>query len=154
MHQSFFLPKRYVPHKAPLLGYASAGVAVDAAPHVVRRRLPIPPHLRRFGMFVMQVSGNSMTLPDGFGLVDGSYVLVDGHDLITDRGHVFAFQMEDSSLVVKRLQLVQGRMSLCSDNPEYPPVRVYSGIRNRGRVYAVSSDGYAWQALKYWKGYI
>ncbi|MDL2342606.1 MULTISPECIES: S24 family peptidase [Deinococcus] len=152
--QSYFLPKRYAPSKAPVLGLISAGTPLDPSPFSVRRRMPIPPGFRRFGMFVLQVDGDSMTLADGTGITHGSFVLVDRKDLLTDQGHTFAFQLPDGTMVVKRLRLFQGRPAMYSDNAAYPPVQIDPSIRNCGRVYAVSQDGRRWELTRYrgWGG--
>lgn len=149
MHQSFFLPKRYAPSKAPVWGFISAGSPTDPAPFQPLRKLPIPVGFRRFGMMAFRVTGNSMTSPDGGGFREGDWVLVDRHDLCTDRGWPFAFQLHDGSMVVKRYRLHCGRPAMFSDNPAYPPVHIDSGIRNYGRVYATSPDGRNWTATKY-----
>ncbi|MFC6660045.1 S24 family peptidase [Deinococcus multiflagellatus] len=100
-------------------------------------------------MFAFQISGDSMTLPDGTGLVQGAWVLVDSHDLFTSDGHVFAFRMPDGSLVAKRYRLLGGRPGMYSDNVAYAPQRLNADIRNQGRVYAYSVDGQAWAFTKY-----
>ncbi|MFD1732650.1 S24 family peptidase [Deinococcus malanensis] len=84
--QTYFLPRRYAPSKATLIGSVSAGTPLDPNPFNTRKRFNIPMPLRRFEMFVLQVDGDSMTLPDGGGITHGSYVLVDGRDILTDRG--------------------------------------------------------------------
>lgn len=149
MHQSLFLPKRYAPSKAPVWGFISAGSPVDPAPFQPIRKLPIPVSFRRFGMLAFRVTGDSMTLPDGTGLREGDWALVDRHDLCTDRGWLYAFQLADGSMVVKRYWLHYGRPAMFSDNPAYLPNQIDSSVRNSGRVYATSSDGRNWTATKY-----
>ena len=146
---SYFLPRRYVPSKAPVWGFISAGMPTDAAPFHPVRRLPIPPTFRRPGMMVCQVTGDSMTTPDGMGLHEGDWVLIDRTDLCTDRGYLFAFSLPDGSLAVKRLNLYQGRPAMFSDNDAYPPRHVDSSVRNCGRVYATSRDARNWIPVKY-----
>ncbi|MHA0042984.1 S24 family peptidase [Deinococcus sp. PEB2-63] len=147
--QSYFLPRRYAPSKAPVWGFISAGNPADPAPFQPVRRVPIPPPFRRFGMLAFKVTGDSMTHEGEHGLREGSWVLVDQKDLCTDRGWLFAFQLEDGSMVVKRYNLHHGRPAMHSDNPDYPPVRLTGAVRNRGRVYATSPDGVTWHAVKY-----
>ncbi|WP_051935337.1 S24 family peptidase [Deinococcus sp. YIM 77859] len=147
--QPLFLPRRSVPHKAPLLGFISAGNPLDPTPFTTRRRIPIPPGFRRFGMFVFQVDGNSMTLPDGSGLPHGSFLLVDSHDVISQEGHVYAFRLADGSLVAKRLRLRAGRPAMYSDNPSYSPIVLDREVRRCGRVYAFSLDGRTWEYAGY-----
>lgn len=149
MFQSYFLPRRSVPHKAAVLGFISAGSAVDPDPFRRSERLPIPAPFRRFGMFAAQVDGDSMTLEGGAGIVAGCFVLVDARDVMTDRGQVYAFQVEDGALVVKRLDLHQGRPAMHSDNARYPPTPLDRHVRNLGRVYAYSLDGRHWTPTKY-----
>jgi SOS-response transcriptional repressor LexA len=147
--QSYFLPRRYAPSKAPVLGFISAGIPLDADPFARRRRLPIPHALRRFGMVVLQVDGDSMTLPHGDGIPHGAFVLIDTRDLLGESGQTFAFRLPDGALVVKRLRLLRGRPAMYSDNAAYPPVVLDSGIRRLGRVYAASLDGQHWQPTRY-----
>ncbi|GAA5514911.1 hypothetical protein Dcar01_03675 [Deinococcus carri] len=111
--------------------------------------MPIPPGFRRFGMFVLQVDGDSMTLADGTGITHGAFVLVDSKDVLSDTGHTFAFRLPDGNLVVKRLRPHCGRPAMYSDNPAYPPVQLDRTIRNCGRVYAVSQDGRHWEHTRY-----
>lgn len=147
--QTYFLPRRYAPSKATLIGSVSAGTPLDPNPFQTRKRFDIPVPLRRFNMFVLQVDGDSMTLPDGDGMPHGTYVLIDRKDILTDRGYVFAFCLDDGTYVVKRLQLFKGRPAMWSDNTAYAPVHITSSVRNCGRVYATSSDGVTWQPTRY-----
>ncbi|WP_412027050.1 helix-turn-helix transcriptional regulator [Deinococcus yunweiensis] len=147
--QSFFLPRRYAPSKATVIGYVSAGVALDPNPFGVRRQLSIPHPFRRFGMAILHVTGDSMTLPDGSGIPDGAMVLFDRRDIMTSSGHVYAFQHADGSYSIKRLALHQGRPAMYSDNPSFPPAHLTSSVRNIGRVYAVSLDGQNWRPSGY-----
>ncbi|WP_288482410.1 S24 family peptidase [uncultured Deinococcus sp.] len=149
MHQSYFLPRRYAPSKASVWGFISAGSPSDPAPFQPIKKLPIPQGFRRFGMLAFQITGDSMTLPDGSGFREGDWVLVDRHDLCTDRGWLFAFGLQDGSMIVKRYWLHGGRPAMCSDNPAYDPVKIDSSVRNRGRVYATSRDGRNWMMTKY-----
>lgn len=149
MHQSFFLPKRYAPSKAPVWGFISAGNPLDSEPFTSIRRLPVALPFRKFGMVAFRVSGNSMTLPDGDGLPHGAWVLADRHDLITSDGHLYAFRLSDGSMIVKRYRLYRGRPAMHSDNPDYEPVQITSSIRNIGRVYATSLDGKNWTPTRY-----
>lgn len=146
---SYFLPRRYAPSKAPLVGFISAGLALDPSPFQRRVTFPIPLGFRRFGMFALQVDGDSMSLPDGGGLPHGCYALVDRRDVLTQYGHVFAFRMPDGSMVVKRLRLRAGRPAMYSDNPAHGPTLLDSSMRNMGRVYATSLDGLHWEHTKY-----
>lgn len=147
--QSFFLPRRSAPSKATVIGYVHAGAAQDPNPFGVRRRLTVPVAFRRFGMFILHVSGDSMTLPDGTGIPDGALVLVDPRDILSNYGHVYAFRHADGSFAVKRLNLHQGRPAMLSDNAQLVPVPLTSSVRNIGRVYAVSADGHAWKPTGY-----
>lgn len=147
--QTFFLPRRYAPSKAPVIGYASAGTPLEAAPYHQRQRLPIPPPFRRYDMAAMQVSGDSMTLEDGTGLTDGSWVLADRRLILSDYGYAYLFRLSDGSHVVKRLRLHIGRPAMFSDNKAYAPVQLDSGIRNVGQVYAFSPDGCIWKPVGY-----
>lgn len=149
MHQSYFLPKRYAPHKAPVWGFISAGNPLDPEPFSQFKRIPIPMGFRRFGMVAFQVTGDSMTLPDGSGLPHGCWALADRYDLLTDAGQLYAFRLEDGSMVVKRYRLWQGRAAMHSDNPAFEPIKIDRTIRNCGRVYAVRLDGRSWQPTKY-----
>lgn len=149
MFQSYFLPRRSVPHKAAVLGFISAGSPADPDPFRRRQHLPIPAPFRRFGMFVFQVDGDSMTLKGGGGIRAEDFVLVDARDVLTDRGQVYAFRLSDGSMVVKRLALWQGRPAMFSDNAAYPPVHLDRSVRNLGRVYAFSADGRHWTPTKY-----
>lgn len=147
--QSFFLPRRYAPSKATVIGYVSAGVALDPNPFGVRRRLTVPAAFRRFGMFILHVTGDSMTLPDGTGIMDGALVLVDPRDVLSNYGHVYAFRNADGTFAVKRLNLHQGRPAMLSDNAQLPPVQLTGSVQNIGRVYAVSADGQSWKPTGY-----
>lgn len=149
MLQSHFLPRRYAPSKALLRGSVSAGMPLDPAPFIARRFYRVPHEFRRFGMYALVVDGNSMTDQEGGGLPHGCLVLVDGHDIMTDRGHVYAFQRQDGTHMIKRLDLHEGRPALFSDNPEHRPIRVDATLCNAGKVYAVSLDGKSWTSLKY-----
>ncbi|MFC6617959.1 S24 family peptidase [Deinococcus radiophilus] len=111
--------------------------------------MPIPLGFRRHGMFVVQADGDSMTLPDGSGITHGSLVLVHGRDVLTERGHCYAFRLDDGTLVLKRLNLYQGRPALHSDNPAYGPLLLDAGIRNLGRVYAYNVAGRGWVSSGY-----
>ena len=150
MFTSFFIPKRYAPSKAPLVGSACAGTPLDPdSPFAVQKHIRIPLEFRRKGMFVLRVDGDSMTLPDGSGLTHGSLALVNGHDMLTDRGNCYAFRLDDGTLVLKRLNLYRGRPALHSDNPQYSPILLDASIRNLGRVYAYSSEGQGWVSSGY-----
>ncbi|MBZ9752766.1 S24/S26 family peptidase [Deinococcus sp. HMF7604] len=147
--QTYFLARRYAPSKATLVGSVSAGTLLDPNPFTSRKRFNIPVPFRRFEMFVLQVDGDSMTLPDGTGLTHGAYVLVNRREILTERGYVFAFRLADGTHVVKRLQLFNGRPAMWSDNTEYEPVQLTSSVRNCGHVYAMSLDGVAWTSTGY-----
>lgn len=152
MFQTYFLRKRPLPRTAPICGYVSAGRPLEAEPFLARRRMPIPVQLRRFGMAVFRVTGDSMTREDGSGLVDGAWVLVDTRDPLTHDGHLGAFQLDDGTMVTKRYGLHKGRPSMHSDNPAYEPLPLSAGIRRLGRVYAYSTDGRTWEKVG-WKGW-
>lgn len=147
--QSFFLPRRYAPSKATIVGSVSAGTPADPSPFTQRQRLPIPVAFRRFGMYVLRVDGHSMTLADGSGIPHGSLVLVDPKDILTEYGHVYAFRLPDGAYAVKRLRLHQGRPAMHSDQEGIGPAVLDGSVRNCGRVYAVSVDGRAWRATGY-----
>lgn len=149
MHLTYFLPKRYAPSKALLVGSVQAGTPLDAHPHQIRRRFHIPVPFRRFRMIVLMVEGDSMTLPDGEGLPQGSFVLVNLDEILSERGYVYAFQLSDGSHIIKRLNLYNGRPAIFSDNAEYSTVTLDRTIRNIGRVYAMSRDGRTWESVKY-----
>lgn len=152
MLQTRFLRKRPPPRTAPLCGYVSAGQPLEPEPFLARRHMPIPAGLRRFGMAVFRVTGDSMTREDGGGLSDGGWVLVDTRDVLTNDGHLGAFQLEDGSLVAKRYGLWRGRPAMHSDNPAYAPLPLHAGIRRIGQVYAYSADGRTWERVG-WRGW-
>jgi len=147
--QSYFLARRYAPSKATLIGFVSAGTPLDPNPFNQRKRFNIPMPFRRFEMSVLQVEGDSMTLPDGSGLTHDCYVLINRREILSERGHVFAFCLGDGAYVVKRLNLFQGRPAMHSDNRAYEPVQINSSVRNCGRVYAMSLDGVVWHPVTY-----
>lgn len=146
---SYVPPRRSVPHKAAIVGFICAGKPSVGSPFERQGMLAVPAGYRRFGMIALQVQGDSMTLPDGSGIPDGAYVLVDTKQELSRDGYVFAFRLEDGEYVAKRLRLYQGRPAMYSDNPTYDPVPIGRGVERMGEIYAFSTNGVDFTRVEY-----
>ena len=83
--------------------------------------------------FMLQVRGDSMI---DIGINDRDYVVVRRQNHARD-GQVVAALVDGEEATVKRLQRIDGRVVLRSENPDFPPMVFSGGVDIIGVVVAV-----------------
>jgi DNA polymerase V len=111
------LPRRRL--AVPLVGFGASAGPGSPAEDYIEEHVDLNAHLVRRGheesTFIVRASGWSMI---GAGIHDGDEVIVDRAIEAKDNSVVVATINGD--LVIKRLKMRGGKLSLVSDNPHYP----------------------------------
>ena len=117
----------------PLVGRIAAGSPI-LAEEDIEEIYPLPTELVGHDpVFMLHVRGDSMIET---GIYDGDYVVVKRQPDARD-GQLVAALVEGEEATVKRLQRLDGRVVLRSENPDYPPMVFSDGVEILGVVVAV-----------------
>ncbi len=117
----------------PLVGRIAAGSPILAAEDI-EEIYPLPTDLVGDDpAFMLQVRGDSMI---DIGINDRDYVVVRRQNHARD-GQVVAALVDGEEATVKRLQRIDGRVVLRSENPDFPPMVFSGGVDIIGVVVAV-----------------
>ncbi len=117
----------------PLVGRIAAGSPI-LAEEDIEEIYPLPTELvGNDPVFMLQVRGDSMI---DIGIFDRDYVVVKRQPDAED-GRVVAALVEGEEATVKRLQRIDGRIVLKSENADYPPMVFADGVEILGVVVAV-----------------
>jgi repressor LexA len=117
----------------PLVGRIAAGSPV-LAEEDVDEIYPLPTEIvGNDPVFMLEVTGDSMIEA---GILDGDRVVVRRQPDAND-GDIVAALIEGEEATVKRLQRLEGRVVLHSENPAYAPMVFTDGVQILGRVVAV-----------------
>ncbi len=117
----------------PLVGRIAAGSPI-LAEEDIEEIYPLPTELvGNEPAFMLKVQGDSMR---DVGILDDDYVVVRRQPDPPD-GRIVAALIEGEEATVKRLQRIDGRVVLKSENPNYPPMVFSEGVEILGVVVAV-----------------
>jgi repressor LexA len=117
----------------PLVGRIAAGSPI-LAEEDIDEIYPLPTELvGNEPVFMLRVHGDSMVEA---GILDDDYVVVRRQPDAPD-GRIIAALIEGEEATVKRLQRMDGRVVLKSENPHYPPMVFSEGVEILGVVVAV-----------------
>lgn len=117
----------------PLVGRIAAGSPI-LAEQDIEEIYPLPTELvGNEPVFMLKVRGDSMI---DVGIFDDDYVVVRRQPEAKD-GRIVAALIEGEEATVKRLQRMDGRVILRSENPHYPPMVFSDGVEILGVVVAV-----------------
>ena len=117
----------------PLVGRIAAGSPI-LAEEDIDEIYPLPTELvGNDPVFMLRVRGDSMV---NAGILDDDYVVVRRQPDAPD-GRIIAALIEGEEATVKRLQRMDGRVVLKSENPHYPPMVFSEGVEILGVVVAV-----------------
>ena len=117
----------------PLVGRIAAGSPI-LAEEDIEEIYPLPTELvGNEPVFMLTVRGDSMI---DVGIFDDDYVVVRRQPEAKD-GRIVAALIEGEEATVKRLQRMDGRVILRSENPHYPPMVFSDGVVILGVVVAV-----------------
>jgi repressor LexA len=117
----------------PLVGRIAAGSPM-LAEEDIEEIYPLPTELvGNEPVFMLKVRGDSMI---DAGILEDDYVVVRRQPDPPDGGIVAAL-IEGEEATVKRLQRMDGRVVLKSENPHYPPMVFSEGVEILGVVVAV-----------------
>ncbi len=117
----------------PLVGRIAAGSPI-LAEEDIEEIYPLPTELvGNDPVFMLRVHGDSMMEA---GILDNDYVVVRRQPDAPD-GRIIAALIEGEEATVKRLQRMDGRVILKSENPHYPPMVFTEGVEILGVVVAV-----------------
>jgi len=117
----------------PLVGRIAAGSPI-LAEEDIEEIYPLPTELvGNDPVFMLKVRGDSMV---DAGILDDDYVVVRRQPDAPD-GRIIAALIEGEEATIKRLQRLDGRVILKSDNPNYPPMVFSEGVEILGVVVAV-----------------
>jgi len=117
----------------PLVGRIAAGSPI-LAEEDIEEIYPLPTELvGNDPVFMLQVRGDSMI---DIGIFDRDYVVVKRQPDAED-GQVVAALVDGEEATVKRLQRIDGRVVLKSENADYPPMVFADGVEILGVVVAV-----------------
>ena len=117
----------------PLVGRIAAGSPI-LAEEDIDEIYPLPTELvGNDPVFMLRVRGDSMVEA---GILDDDYVVVRRQPDAPD-GRIIAALIEGEEATVKRLQRMDGRVILKSENPNYPPMVFTEGVEILGVVVAV-----------------
>jgi repressor LexA len=121
----------------PLVGRIAAGSPI-LAEEDIEEIYPLPTDLVGDDpAFMLQVRGDSMI---DIGINDRDYVVVRRQNHARD-GQVVAALVDGEEATVKRLQRIDGRVVLRSENPDFPPMVFSGGVDILGVVVAVLRRG-------------
>lgn len=122
-------PRRAKPSRraaVPLMGYLVPAGFPSPADDYIEETLDFNAHLIRKGheasTFVVKASGWSMI---GAGIHDGDEVVCD-RAIVPENNHVVVAAV-NGELLIKRLRIRGGKVSLVSDNPHYPERTIAEG---------------------------
>ncbi len=117
----------------PLVGRIAAGSPI-LAEEDIEEIYPLPTDLVGDDpAFMLQVRGDSMI---DIGINDRDFVVVRRQNHARD-GQVVAALVDGEEATVKRLQRIDGRVVLRSENPDFPPMVFSGGVDILGVVVAV-----------------
>ncbi len=117
----------------PLVGRIAAGSPI-LADEDIEEIYPLPTELvGNDPVFMLLVRGDSMI---DVGIYDGDYVVVKRQPIARD-GQIVAALIEGEEATVKRLQRLDGRVVLRSENQHYPPMVFSDGVEILGVVVAL-----------------
>jgi repressor LexA len=117
----------------PLVGRIAAGSPI-LAEEDIDEIYPLPTEIvGNEPVFMLSVRGDSMV---DAGILDGDYVVVRRQPDAPD-GRIIAALIDGEEATVKRLQRMDGRVVLKSENPHYPPMVFSDGVEILGVVVAV-----------------
>lgn len=117
----------------PLVGRIAAGSPI-LAEEDIEEIYPLPTELvGNDPVFMLRVRGDSMIEA---GIFEDDYVVVRRQPDAPD-GRIIAALIEGEEATVKRLQRMDGRVVLKSENPHYPPMVFSEGVDILGVVVAV-----------------
>ena len=117
----------------PLVGRIAAGSPI-LAEEDIDEIYPLPTELvGNDPVFMLRVRGDSMI---DVGIYSDDYVVVRRQSHARD-GQVVAALIDGEEATVKRLQRIDGRVVLKSENPDYPPMVFAEGVEILGVVVAV-----------------
>lgn len=117
----------------PLVGRIAAGSPL-LAEEDIDEIYPLPTELvGNDPVFMLRVRGDSMV---DAGILNDDYVVVKRQPDAPD-GRIIAALIEGEEATVKRLQRMDGRVVLKSENPHYPPMVFTDGVEILGVVVAV-----------------
>ncbi len=117
----------------PLVGRIAAGSPL-LAEEDIEEIYPLPTDLVGSDpVFMLSVRGESMI---DAGILDGDYVVVRRQPEARD-GQIVAALINGEEATVKRLQRLDGRVVLKSENPDFPPMVFSDGVEILGLVVAV-----------------
>ncbi|WP_051963063.1 S24 family peptidase [Deinococcus misasensis] len=144
---SGFIPKGYA---KTVIELDYSGVANASEPYYPDETPPPTKSLKvmhaavRPGTQLFFVYGHSMEMPSPAAITHGSTVFVDPNDDEPRHGRVYAFELPDGSICVKRVWVDEtcDRPYLYSDNPDqkaYAPFSLPEDSKTLGRVYAVQT---------------
>lgn len=88
---------------------------------------------------IFTARGDSMARDGGNGIHNGDTLVVDTAELHPRDSKVYVVQDETGSIIVKRVRDYTGDWWLTSDNPKYPPFKLYEA-RVLGRVIKVEGE--------------
>lgn len=98
----------YAGFPSPAQDYFSGDI--DLGEHLIRDRT---------STFIVRAVGHSMQRA---GIFDGDRLIVD-RGISPQHGHI-VIAILDGELTVKRLQMNNGRIALCAENPEFPNIHI------------------------------
>lgn len=117
----------------PLVGRIAAGSPI-LAEEDIEEIYPLPTDIvGDEPVFMLSVRGDSMIEA---GILDGDYVVVRRQPDARD-GQIVAALIDGDEATVKRLQRLDHRVVLKSENPDYPPMVFSEGVEILGIVVAV-----------------
>ena len=117
----------------PLVGRIAAGSPI-LAEEDIDEIYPLPTELVGSDpVFMLRVRGDSML---DVGIYSDDYVVVRRQSHARD-GQIVAALIDGEEATVKRLQRIDGRVVLKSENPDYPPMVFAEGVEILGVVVAV-----------------
>ena len=117
----------------PLVGRIAAGSPL-LAEEDIEQVYPLPTELvGNDPVFMLSVRGDSMI---DAGIYDGDYVVV-RRQPEAPNGRIIAALINGEEATVKRLQRLEGRVVLKSENPAYAPMVFTEGVEILGIVVAV-----------------
>ncbi len=117
----------------PLVGRIAAGSPI-LAEEDIEEIYPLPTDLvGNDPVFMLRVRGDSMI---DAGIFDSDYVVVRRQSHARD-GQIVAALIDNDEATVKRLQRIDRRVVLKSENPDYPPMVFAEGVEILGVVVAV-----------------
>ncbi len=117
----------------PLVGRIAAGSPI-LAEEDIEEVYPLPTELvGNDPVFMLRVRGDSMI---DVGIFDSDYVVVRRQPHARD-GQIVAALIEGEEATVKRLQRIDTRVVLKSENPDFPPMVFAEGVEILGVVVAV-----------------